>query len=66
MHPEMYLSLHRQLERERDERLAQRRLPAPTGCAPSADDGARLASRLARALATVRTAVAPSPCCAMA
>lgn len=64
MHPEMYLSLHRQLERERDARLALRRRPAPT--APSADDGARLAPRLARAIATVRTAAAPSPCCAMA
>lgn len=62
MHPEMYLSLQRELERERDARLASRRSPAT----PTADDGARLRSRLTRAVATVRAAATPSTCCALA
>lgn len=62
MHPEMYLSLQRQVERERDARLALRRRPSPS----AADDGARLRSRLTRAVAAVRDAATPSTCCALA
>lgn len=67
MHPELYLPMQRLIERERDERLAHPRSRPVTGAA--ADAGAARAeprSPLSRALASLRTAAAPSSCCAMA
>lgn len=68
MHPEMYLPMQRVIERERDERLALHRPGPPEQPRPSAECADRTESvgPLGRVLGSLRTAAAPSSCCAMA
>lgn len=66
MHPEMYLTMQRMAEREAVERLGLRR-PGPVRRSAGTRSGpVPSAGLLPQALASLRAAVAPSSCCAMA